>query len=833
MKNNYPIKRYQKSISSFKEKVQSHFFTTTRYLSVALLMAMTPAVHAQVNQIVSQAADGPCAAVNVPYTLPLASVTQPDLPECVIMENLNGDNSFWASSASTPGITGPVMRYGYSLTLSADDWFYTRKLNLTAGISYRLNFKTRSAGFEEKLKVAVGSLPTATSMTQTLMDITIPTGMSAAQSQVVDFTVATTGVYNLGFQAHSDADQNALYVGEVSLSNTPTCLVPSALIADTASITQTGYTFSWTASSSAPANGYEFEVRTSGAAGSGATGLAASGTTAAGITTATATGLSAGTIYTTYVRAVCSASDSSTWIQSELVSTGCAPVNIPYNLPLASATVPDLPICVSIENLNNDNKLWKTATSTTGITGKVMQYAYSTTLAADDWFYTAALNLTAGTSYRLSYKYRASGFEEKLKVAVGTAATAGSMTQILTDTTIPASQSAATLVITDFTVPTTGVYNIGFQAHSAANMNSIYIGEMSVTLGPTCLPPTGIIVTNLDKNSATIAWTEPDVIPSNGYSYEIRTSGAAGSGATGLFLAGTTAVGIVTADIIGLTPSTEYSIYVFGNCGTVNQSLWTSAVMFSTLCDYLVIEAINDTTCVGSTAILQVSGATTEVTWYATDTSLEVLETGPLFETPELLQTTSYWAQATTGSGASLCMAPSRTEVIATVNEIPVITGNNVQTVTVDAFEDATLADLEPLGGNINWFPTEADAIAFTNELEIGTQLNSGTTYYAVLTEDDCRSLPFAVLVTVALGIENNAMTALLYYPNPVQDQLHITYSANITAVVVYNLVGQKVMTITPNATNVTLDMSRLSAGTYMIQVNADTASKVIKVVRN
>ena len=969
------------------------------------------------NIVVSQLGDpvDPCAATNVPYTMPFAAATVPALPECVLMENLNNDNKFWKTAGSTPGIEGKVMQYAYSSTLVANDWFYTRKLNLTAGTSYRLTFKTRASGFEEKLKVSVGSAAAATAMNQTITDITIPATISTAQSQLVDFTVATTGVYNVGFQAHSDPDKNSLYVGEINITTTPTCFAPTNIAISTATIDQTGFTFNWDASVPAPAMGYDYEVRASGLPGSGATGLANSGSTVAGVTTANATGLTAGTLYTIYVRANCGENDKSEWAVSSVVSTSCVATTIPYTIPLASATIPNLPQCVTMQDVNNDGKFWKTNVAQAGITGQVMQYAYSVTLPADDWFYTAPLNLTAGITYRLSYKYKISNFEEKLKVAVGSTASATSMTQILTDVTIPANTSGAVQDVIDFTVATTGVYHVGFQAHSDANKNSLYVGEVSVVAAPTCFPPTGLITTNLDKDAVTIAWTVPSVVPANGYSYEIRTSGAAGSGATGLAASGTTAAGVTTANVSGLAPSTSYSVYVASNCGAEEMSIFTEGVDFTTLCDYLEIVAINDSTCVGSTAVLQVSGATTQVNWFATDSSLEVLATGPLYETPILLETTSYWANASevlteqivqigegastsnsyqnpfyslwsnihsqhiilaselsatglsagpinsvaltvtnigtlpmidlsvkmgtttaanmsefvdnanfvtvynspslmpvaglnvlaftapyiwdgtsnivlefchgnagssatmsrtvladatpfvstikahvsssassaaacgnttnqkasfsvrptfTFSGTIVCEAPSRTEVIATVNEVPVIIGDNVQVISVDALEDATLADLEPMGANVSWFPTQTDAIASTNQLPIATQLNSGTTYYAVLTENGCRSLPFGVLATVELGLANQTMTGLSYFPNPVQNQLNVNYTENITSIVVFNLIGQKVMNVKPNATNVVLDMSTLAAGTYMIQVNSEKASKVIKLIK-
>src|SRR5690606_20560205 len=80
---------------------------------------------------------------------------------------------------------------------------------------------------------------------------------------------------------------------------------------------------SWPAASPAPSNGYQWEVRTSGAGGSGATGLAASGTTAAGVTTANVTGLTASTQYYVYVRSDCGGAYS-TWYGTRTFTTSIA-----------------------------------------------------------------------------------------------------------------------------------------------------------------------------------------------------------------------------------------------------------------------------------------------------------------------------------------------------------------------------------------------------------------------------------------------------------------------------------------------------------------------------
>ena len=807
------IKNYLKrNTNNFQKSVSKFFYSTTMLMAFAMFTFPSSMANAQVN-----------ALFNFENGLEGWSSS-------------GGAGAFYQSTIQScdGGSIFANVYYGMSTNLLSQSLGQSSGAAVNMSFDYKIvNYESYTAASPSEMKIVMQWSNSITGPYTTFYTIESADHIASAScvTKSTSFTPGAGPVYvKIISTALGGGSDLYYFYDKISFTEgaPASCLAPTALVVPEASISENSLAFSWTAPTDAPALGYEYEVRTSGLAGSGATGLVASEAVAAGVTTATATGLSSSTFYKIYLRSICAAANASLWIQSPEVATQCGAASIPYILPFAATTTPNLPLCVTRENLNNDDKLWKTTNSPTGMQAPSMQYIYSITQAANDWFYTAPLNLTAGTTYRLLYKYKITSFEEKLKVALGSSPQATSMTQVLSDITIPASTSNVVQQQVDFTVTTSGVYYVGFQAKSDANKNALYVGEISVILGPNCFAPTGVINTNLTKVSTTIAWEAPTPAPANGYSYELRTSGAAGSGATGLAVSGNTAAGITTAEITGLTADTTYNLYVRSNCGTADQSIWTAAVTFMTLCDFLEIEAVNDTTCVGSTANLAVTGATTEVSWYATATSTEVLATGPIFETPVLLENTSYYAIAMVGT----CLAPSRTEVIATVNEVPVITGNNVQTVAADVAEDATLADLLPFGENVMWFATEADATAFTNELEIGTQLNSGTTYYAVLTENDCRSLPFPVLVTVTLGLENQTMIGLSFYPNPVQNQLNINYTANITSISIFNLVGQKVMNVTPNTSNVVLDMSTLASGSYMIQVNADAASKVIKLIK-
>ncbi|MFI5219056.1 MAG: fibronectin type III domain-containing protein, partial [Bacteroidia bacterium] len=99
--------------------------------------------------------------------------------------------------------------------------------------------------------------------------------------------------------------------GQTYTWSPPTCFLPTALTVS--AITTSSATLSWTAPSLGTPVNYNWEVRTSGAAGSGAAGLTASGTTAHPTVTAPVAGLSPATTYSAYVRTHCGGTDFSSW----------------------------------------------------------------------------------------------------------------------------------------------------------------------------------------------------------------------------------------------------------------------------------------------------------------------------------------------------------------------------------------------------------------------------------------------------------------------------------------------------------------------------------------
>lgn len=178
------------------------------------------------------------------------------------------------------------------------------------------------------------------------------------------------------------------------------------------------------------------------------------------------------------------------------------------------------------------------------------------------------------------------------------------------------------------------------------------------------------------------------------------------------------------------------------------------------------------------------------------------------------------------------------TSFTVTIEEVFAPTGNDSFEFVIDDLTDYYFlyqAEIEAQGV-ITWYETEEDALNGENALPEDFILPIGTnTYYVTQTMGECESEPFEVTITVTTlaGAGNFDMAAFSYYPNPVTDVLNLSYSENITGIQVVNLLGQQIMSGTFNQDKVQLNLSQLASGTYLVKVQTENASKIIKVVKN
>lgn len=84
------------------------------------------------------------------------------------------------------------------------------------------------------------------------------------------------------------------------------------------------------------------------------------------------------------------------------------------------------------------------------------------------------------------------------------------------------------------------------------------------------------------------------------------------------------------------------------------------------------------------------------------------------------------------------------------------------------------------------------------------------------------------------LSTEEFSSLEVSAFPNPSNDNWTVTTQTQvIERVAVYNLVGQRVIDITPNTTAVTIDASRFPTGMYVATIETASGSETIKLIKN
>jgi hypothetical protein len=83
-----------------------------------------------------------------------------------------------------------------------------------------------------------------------------------------------------------------------------------------------------------------------------------------------------------------------------------------------------------------------------------------------------------------------------------------------------------------------------------------------------------------------------------------------------------------------------------------------------------------------------------------------------------------------------------------------------------------------------------------------------------------------------SLGVEDNTIEGLSYGPNPVQDLLEINANSEIEVVTVFDILGREVMQQNGSINSMTLNMSALTSGSYLAQVQSGQRTQVIKLIK-
>ena len=365
----------------------------------------------------------------------------------------------------------------------------------------------------------------------------------------------------------------------------PTCIVPTNLAFSNVLINSA--TISWTASTSAPANGYQYYLTTTNVPPVATTTPTGTSPT----TSANLSGLTLNTTYYFWVRAVCSPTDSSYWAAGPSFTTPQIPTTIPYTQPF---TGPNDFVFVNGTQTNkwaygaatgnpansiyisNDNGTTNAYTGTTSIV-----HAYRDIIVPG-----------GTTTATLTFDWKGQGESSfdicrvwlvpiTFQPTAGTQITAAAnRIQVGTNLGLQNSWQTYFNAALNLSVFQGTTMRLVFEWKNDGSGNfdpPIAIDNINLLI-PTCQVPNNLTFTNLTATSVTINWTAATPAPVNGYQYYYSTNNTPPlfntppSGATpGL-----------TANLTPLLPNTTYYWWVRSKCAGTDASLWRNGGSFTT-----------------------------------------------------------------------------------------------------------------------------------------------------------------------------------------------------------------------------------------------------------
>lgn len=95
------------------------------------------------------------------------------------------------------------------------------------------------------------------------------------------------------------------------------------------------------------------------------------------------------------------------------------------------------------------------------------------------------------------------------------------------------------------------------------------------------------------------------------------------------------------------------------------------------------------------------------------------------------------------------------------------------------------------------------------------------TKYFSYEVGDDC-----------SLGTEDFNATTFKVFPNPTIDNWNITSNTLISSVVVYNILGKHISTLTPNSNEAVISTVNIKSGVYFAKIEGINGSKTVKLIK-
>ncbi|MGK4567050.1 choice-of-anchor J domain-containing protein [Flavobacterium sp. 3HN19-14] len=427
-------------------------------------------------------------------------------------------------------------------------------------------------------------------------------------------------------------------------------------------------------------------------------------------------------------------------------------------------------------------------------------------VAHDDYLITPAITVTAGVSDYFTFWARSLDvqYPEQIDVKISTTGlNAADFTITLAANVAPESGDNYYKYAYDLSAYVGQTIYIAFYS-TTENMDVFEVDDVVSTGIPSCFEPENFAITEIGSDSVGLEWN------SAGTSFEIEYGPAGFAPGTG------TVVTVASSPytLTGLTPETDYDVYIRNNCGGGDYSTAVD-LSFRTV-------AVPPTNDFCADAIPLTVGGDFE------SGAAEYTDTGATTDdavTPECASfyTNDVWFSVVVPADGNLTIETQQAD------------GSDNDDTIIQAFS-GTCGSLTPIDCNDD---NEDAPDGYFSKLSLtGLEPNS-TIYVAVwqyyfdLFGDPLLTGAFRIAAYAdLLSVDNNQLSGLQVYPNPVKDVMNISYKQEIKSAEVFNMLGQQVYSKAVNATDAQLDLSALTTGTYTVKLTSGSDVKTVKIVK-
>ncbi len=273
-------------------------------------------------------------------------------------------------------------------------------------------------------------------------------------------------------------------------------------------------------------------------------------------------------------------------------------------------------------------------------------------------------------------------------------------------------------------------------------------------------------------------------------------------------------------------------------------------------------------TCKGSQAVLNAEGSGT-MKWYAGLYDNEPVFTGPTYTTESLTNPTTYYVEAFNNC-ASQNRVPVQVEINPPYNETATATICNgeeyifgsqtltvsgtysetfssflgcdstivltltVNTVNSGVTQDGSVLTANATEGNFKWVNCSDYSVISGETAQSYSNAISGN-YAVIISQNSCSDTSACFTIGKSNSINTEIDNEMSVYPNPAGDMVTIDLGQviNETSVTILNLSGQNVFKASyVNKGQITVDLSKLHAGIYIIRINSSDKTSNIRLIK-